>query len=127
MTTTTNASDISAYDHQELRKRVTTSHVNANANTSSAGSRLSHVFDEVKHVEQEAIDLVKTLTWHQIEEWQKDNEYIVTGYRRQVDVQKSTIGIFVLDVLDWTIGWMDRERLILSPALTAVVTFLFMI
>ena len=82
MTTTTNASDISAYDQQELRKRVTTSHANTNANTSSAGSRLSHVFDEVKHVEQEAIDLVKTLTWHQIEEWQKDNEYIVTGYRR---------------------------------------------
>ena len=44
-----------------------------------------------------------------------------------MDVQKSTIGIFVLDVLDWTIGWMDHERLILSPALIAVVTFLLMI
>ena len=44
--------------------------------------KISHVIDEVKTVEHEALAYVKTLTWHQIEAWQRDNEYILSGYRK---------------------------------------------
>lgn len=30
-----------------------------------------------------------TLTWNELEEWQKDNEYIVSGYRRYVPAQRA--------------------------------------
>lgn len=40
------------------------------------------IIQDIKTLEHEAIDYVKTLTWAQIEEWQKDNEYIIGGYRR---------------------------------------------
>ena len=43
---------------------------------------LSDIAHGIESVEQEAVKFVKTLTWNQIEAWQKDNEYILSGYRR---------------------------------------------
>lgn len=50
---------------------------------------LTHVVDDVKAVERETAVFVKTLTWAQIEHWQRDNEYIRAGYRRY-DISKCT-------------------------------------
>lgn len=44
--------------------------------------RLVEAVDELKTAQKEAIGYIKTLAWEQIEEWQKDNEYILSGYRR---------------------------------------------
>lgn len=44
--------------------------------------KVLHAVDEVKTAEEEAINFFKTLSWMQIEDWQKDNEYIIRGYRR---------------------------------------------
>ena len=44
--------------------------------------RLAHAVEELKAAEKDAIEYIKTLTWEQIDEWQKDNEYILSGYRR---------------------------------------------
>ena len=60
----------------------------------SWSSSLSHVFESVQSDVAEApsvnlviekvkeVEAILTLSWHQLEEWQKDNEYILTGYRR---------------------------------------------
>ena len=74
------------YQLQKMHRRrgsrtTTTSH--------GPGDVLVQVADSVKAVEHEAVEILKeayehrwTLHWSQLEEWQKDNEYIVRGYRR---------------------------------------------
>jgi hypothetical protein len=52
---------------------------------SSRGSRISVDFASatVKHVPTEARKLAPlTLSWHEIPEWQQENKYILSGYRR---------------------------------------------
>lgn len=55
----------------------------------SAGDNHSTTVSEVIHdvadtTREVAAKVVQsfTVTWHEIEEWQKDNEYIHAGYRR---------------------------------------------
>lgn len=48
--------------------------------------KIAHAIDEVKAAEHDAVEFVKTLTWTQLEEWQRDNEYITSGYRRCVEI-----------------------------------------
>jgi len=51
----------------------------------STSNVISNFTETIKHAEHgvsEAIGNLTTLTWHQLEEWQKDNEYITGGYRR---------------------------------------------
>ena len=44
------------------------------ASTSSAASSVNAV--------KNAVEVSKTIAWAELEEWQKDNEYILAGYRR---------------------------------------------
>ena len=46
--------------------------------------------------------IARMLTWHQLEEWQKDNEYITQGYRRWAESLKL---LFV-----WTLVDRDLDR-----------------
>ena len=69
---------------------------------SSLTRTISHVIDEVKTAEHNAMEYVKTLTWHQLEEWQKDNEYITQGYRRWAE----SIKLFFV----WTLVDRDLDR-----------------
>lgn len=36
----------------------------------------------IHEAEEKIVEFVKTLTWEQIEHWQRDNEYILSGYRK---------------------------------------------
>lgn len=45
---------------------------------------LSDAAAEINAAEENIADFVRILTWEQIEHWQKDNEYIRSGYRRYV-------------------------------------------
>ncbi|THH12152.1 hypothetical protein EW145_g207 [Phellinidium pouzarii] len=80
---------------------------------------LSHTLDEVKAVEHEAIEFVKTFTWSQIEEWQRDNEYIIRGYRR---AQNSWKGCF-----HSVFGYLHNETVNIHSHLWAAIFFLFLL
>ena len=67
----------------------------ASSSSQYAGEVLAHVVDSVEAAGHDAVELVKeaynrTLHWSQLEEWQKDNEYIVRGYRRCVSSRRSS-------------------------------------
>lgn len=80
--------------------------------------KLSHVIEEVKTAEHEAIELVKTLTWHQLEEWQKDNEYIIRGYRR---AQNNWKGCF-----HSIFGYLHNETVNIHSHLFGAILFLIL-
>ncbi|KAL5522984.1 hypothetical protein ACEPAF_1251 [Sanghuangporus sanghuang] len=78
--------------------------------------RISHAIDEVKTAENNALEYVKTLTWYQLEEWQKDNEYIVQGYRR---AQNNWKGCF-----HSIFGYLHNETVNIHSHLWGAVLFL---
>lgn len=52
------------------------------SSSSKVISNVTETIERAEHNVADAIEALKTLTWHQLEEWQKDNEYITRGYRR---------------------------------------------
>ncbi|KAH8113970.1 HlyIII-domain-containing protein [Phellopilus nigrolimitatus] len=81
--------------------------------------KISHVIDEVKAAEHDAIEFVKTLTWAQLEDWQRDNEYIVNGYRR---AQNNWRGCF-----QSIFGYLHNETVNIHSHLWAAVFFLVLL
>ena len=47
---------------------------------------LSKAATEIQAAEESIVEFVRTLTWEQIEHWQRDNEYIRTGYRKFISL-----------------------------------------
>lgn len=76
---------------------------------SKIAENLSHVVEVVKTAEDEAVEFVKTLAWTQIEHWQQDNEYILSGYRRSVRTSISTADSFLRSGLTQGTGELERN------------------
>ncbi|KLO13316.1 HlyIII-domain-containing protein [Schizopora paradoxa] len=89
-----------------------------NPRSSSSSNVISNVTETIERAEHnvaEAIETLKTLTWHQLEEWQKDNEYITRGYRR---IQNSWEGC-----LHSVFGYLHNETVNIHSHLWGAVMF----
>jgi hypothetical protein len=59
-------------------------------------SFVSDAAESIRESIDSAVEEIKTkltLSWHEIPDWMKDNEYIITGYRRWTTLMPSKIPI----------------------------------